>query len=64
MRPILFRHFVEGIVRIGFLYLQENPGVFHSLSDATEYVLEERIIRRLGRMVVRTKKQDFYLQKA
>lgn len=60
-RPLLFRHFVEGIVRIAFLYLQENPHYFKSLYDAAEYVVEEKVIRRVGKVVIRSKKEDYYL---
>lgn len=63
-RPVLYRHFVEGLIRVAFLYLQENPTQFHSLIDAAEYVLEGRVIRRVGRSLLRSKQEDQALSKA
>jgi hypothetical protein len=48
MRPMLFRHFVEAIVRASFVYYQDSDA---SLKDKSEWFLKEKLAPRLDEVI-------------
>jgi len=55
MRPILFRHFVEAIVRASFVYYQDSDA---SLKDKLEWFLKEKLVPRLDEVIPKDSSQQ------